>query len=158
MRQGLDANGDDAADAPGQSTGVDFGRGQSVDLAFAPGATTVIAFSLDGAETDIRDRPDLAVSARDLTWRGGALEAMVHSLGSRPAVDGVLRLEDATGAVLAEAPVPELAAPNDLTPKRTTVRLQPPRGADLTGATVRLVLPEAEISAANNRAALPGRR
>ena len=157
LTQGVDADGDDAADAPGAARTLDFGRGQAVEATFAPGVTTVLEFRLAGPETDIRDRPDLALAARDVAWKGGALEATIHSLGSRPAPASRLRLEGADGAALAEADIPALDAPNDLKPKTTAVRLTPPRGADLTGARLRIVGAADEITQANNVVPVPGR-
>ncbi|PZO34901.1 MAG: hypothetical protein DCE92_11340, partial [Alphaproteobacteria bacterium] len=71
MRQGMDADGDDVADAPGEVARMEFGRDRVIDLEFAPGATTVIELRLDGPESDIRNRPDLALAASDVRWRGG---------------------------------------------------------------------------------------
>jgi len=155
IRQGVDANGDDAAEAPGEVALIAFGRDQAISLEFPPGLTTVIELALDGPATDVRDRPDLALSAANVIWRGGALEAVVHSLGSRPATGGLLRLEDARGGTLAEARIPDLAAPDDLLPRSVAVRLEPPAGSNLTGASLRVLLPEAEVSSANNRAPVP---
>ena len=102
-------------------------------------------------------RADLGVAERDLHWRGRRLEAVVHSLGSRPSTGAVARLEAADGRILAEASVPDLAAPDDLRAKTTTVRLSPPSGADLTGARLRIVSSAPEITDANNDAAVPAR-
>lgn len=157
LRQGVDADGDDVADTAGDARGLDFGRDLSTELTFAPGVTTVIDFALDGEEVDVRDRPDLAVADRDVRWAGGALEVTLHSLGSRPTPAARLVLEGADGAELAQAPVPPLAAPNDLRAKTAAIRLNPPRGATLTGARVRLASDQAEITATNNIAAVPAR-
>ena len=157
IRQGADANGDDAIDVAGAARTVEFGRDLGVELTFAPGVTTVIDLALAGAEADVRDRPDLALAAREIAWRRNALEVTVHSLGSRDAGAARLVLEGADGRVLAEASIPALAAPNDLKPKTATVRLTPPRGADLAGARVRIVSDAPEITGINNSAAVPSR-
>jgi hypothetical protein len=157
LTQGVDADGDDAADGTTAGRSVDFGQGLGVDLTFPPGVTTAIDLVLDGPEIDVRDRPDLGIGPRDLTWRRGGLEVVVHSIGSRDAGPAKLVLEAADGRVLAEGAIPALAAPNDLKPKTATVRLAPPRGADLTGARVRIVSEAAEITTGNNSAAVPPR-
>ena len=157
LTQGVDAEGDDAAEQTTASRSVDFGQGFGVDLTFPPGVTTVIDLALDGPEIDVRDRPDLGIGPRDLTWRRGGLEVVVHSIGSRDAGPAKLVLEAADGRILAEGAIPALAAPNDLKPKTATVRLAPSRGADLTGARVRIVSEAAEITTGNNSAAVPPR-
>jgi hypothetical protein len=157
LSQGADATGDDAIDAPSSARAVDFGQGASLDLTFPPGVTTVIELALDGPEVDVRDRPDLGLGARDLNWRRGALQVTVHSIGSRDAGPARLVLEDAGGRTLAETAIPALDAPTDLKPKTATLRLSPPRGADLTGARVRIVSDAAEITSNNNSAAVPPR-
>jgi len=157
LRDGVDADGDDIRDADAAGTTVDFGRDQSLDLVFAPGVATVVDLALEGDEIDIRDRPDLAIADRDVRWAGGALDVTIHSLGSRPAPASQLVLEGADGALLAQATVLPLAAPEDLKAKTTTVRLNPPRDADLIGARVRLTSDDPEITQTNNQAAVPAR-
>ena len=157
FRQGLDADGDDRADAAGRSNTVDFGRDRTLRLSFPPSVTTVVDLTLDGEAQDVTARADLGVDERDLRWRNGRLEAVVHSLGSRPATGAIARLEAADGHVLAEATVPDLPAPNDLRAKTATIRLSPPTGADLTGVRLRIVSTTPEITDANNDAAVPAR-
>ena len=157
LRQGADADGDDEADAAGPAQAFDFGRDRPLRLSFPPAMTTVLDLALESEAQDVTARPDLGVADRDLRWRGGRLEATVHSLGSRPSAGAVARLEAADGRVLAEAAVPGLAPPDDLRAKTATVRLSPPSGANLAGARLRLVSPDPEITEANNDAAVPAR-
>ncbi|MGQ2991729.1 MAG: LamG-like jellyroll fold domain-containing protein, partial [Brevundimonas sp.] len=157
VRQGLDADGDDGIDDATAGSTHDFGKGSDLSFSFAPGVTTVIELALDGAEVDVRDRPDLGLAPRDVVWRGGALDATIHSLGSRDAGAAKLVLEGADGRLLAEAAIPALAAPNDLKAKTAKVRITPPRGASLTGARLRVLFDGAEIALDNNSAAVPAR-
>lgn len=157
VRQGVDTDGDDRIDGAASPSGRDFGKGSGLTFSFAPGVTTVLELALDGAEVDVRDRPDLGLATRDVVWRGGALETTIHSLGSRDAGAAKLVLEGADGRILAEAAVPALTAPNDLKAKTARVRITPPRGASLTGARLRILYDGAEIALDNNSAALPAR-
>lgn len=157
LTQGRDADGDDAADAASEVRTLDFGRGQSVDVTFAPGVTTILEFALRGPEQDMRARPDLALAARDVVWKGRTLQVTVHSLGSRSTPTATLRLEGADGAVLAETAIPSLDAPNDLYPKTTVARLTPARAADLSGARLRVSSGTDEITLSNNTAPVPTR-
>ena len=155
--QGIDADGDDLADSASPARTIAFGRDQTLELVFAPGVTTVLDMKLQGAEVDIRDRPDLALAARDLRWKGDTLEAVIHSLGSRASSAARLQLVAPDGRILAEADIPPLAAPNDLRARATTIRLRVPRGVDLQGGRIRIVSPVEEITASNNSAPLPPR-
>ena len=85
------------------------------------------------------------------------MEATIHSLGSRDAGAAKLVLEGADGRALAETAIPALAAPNDLKAKTARLRITPPRGANLTGARLRIVFDGAEIATDNNSAAVPAR-
>jgi len=158
VSQGLDADGDDRAEAT-EARELAFGSGQSTIATFAPGAATVLEFGLVGAEVDARSRPDAAIAARDVVRERRGLKVRVHSLGSRPTPAGRVVLESATGAELASAPFPSLAAPDDLIPRTAAVRLAVPRSAALSGAVVRIRLDGApeEITLSNNTALVPER-
>jgi hypothetical protein len=88
---------------------------------------------------------------------GADVEVTVHSLGAVDTPVGEATLEDAQGRVLATVAIPATAAPTDLLPKTTRVRLRAPNGARVRGASVRVRLPGnvPEITQLNNRAAVP---
>ncbi|MES1971160.1 MAG: LamG-like jellyroll fold domain-containing protein [Pseudomonadota bacterium] len=139
---------------PSGTSEVALERSASVPLTFAPGETRLdFALVSPGIPTD--QRADLGIGADDIAVRKGGLAVTVHSLGAIDAAGGRLSVEDATGAVLAEMTVPPLAAPRDLSPKTTVLRLALPAGA----ARVRVALAGGapETTLRNNVVALPPR-
>ena len=114
-------------------------------------------FKLTSAPSDVRARPDIGIAASDLRWTGRNLTVTVHSLGAASAQAGRVILEAADGRILAQTTLPALDAPNDLRAKTVNVALTVPRNADLTGAVVRVILSEDELTLTNNHAAVPSR-
>jgi hypothetical protein len=157
MTGGVDANGDDKADAP-TSQSVELETGSAVLVSFAPRQTTVLEFSLEQAATSTWERPDVGLDPEDVRLARGSAQVTVHSLGGVAAQDGQVILEDASGQVLARAAFGPLPAPTDLLPKTREVRLALPRGFTPAGARVRLQLDGRvkEITQRNNVVALGG--
>lgn len=157
MSQGIDTNGDDKADTSIDTRTIRFGDGIGTDVQFAPRQTKVLEFTLAGDEIETRNRPDIAIASRDLSWDRQGLKVKVHSLGSQPTPTGRARLLDADGKVLAEAPIPALAAPNDLLAKTADILI--PVGKGQQGVRVELVLDgdPVEITDTNNQAQVPQR-
>ncbi|MFJ6023111.1 LamG-like jellyroll fold domain-containing protein [Brevundimonas sp. NPDC092305] len=154
LSQGGDADGDDRADVPQTGT-IDFGPDDAVSVTLAPGAS-VLEFALEEAGTPMATRPDVGIGLADILRRGDAVSVTVHSLGGVATPSGRVRVEGPDGVVFAEGPFGPIAAPEDLTPKTTVVRLRLPRSIP-ADARVRLMLdgdPE-EISRANNIVRLP---
>lgn len=81
----------------------------------------------------------------------------MHSLGHADAPAGFVVLEDARGKELARGAFPALAAPRDLQPITTQVRLPLTNAANLKTAQVRVVTESnaPEITDLNNNLALP---
>ncbi|MEO8114220.1 MAG: LamG-like jellyroll fold domain-containing protein [Phenylobacterium sp.] len=150
MSLGVDANGDDRADAPEART-VPFEKSASLAVTFAPRQTTVLEFELVKAGPPVETRADLGIGVEDLKRSGRSLQVTVHSLGAVDAPAGSVVVEDASGKALARAATPPLTAPKDLKPKTAVVRLAAPAG----GVRVRLVLPTPEITQLNNSVPLP---
>jgi hypothetical protein len=157
MTSGVDANGDDVADAAIQSRTVPLEKSGSVELSFPPRQTTVLTFELEKAGPPTETRPDLGVGPDDIARSGRSLSVTVHSLGAQDAPAGVVRVLDGAGKTIAEAKVPALKAPRDLTPKTALVKLTLPPGFDARGARVVVALPDGvrEITQLNNSVALP---
>ncbi|MBO9546363.1 LamG-like jellyroll fold domain-containing protein [Caulobacter sp.] len=151
LSEGVDANGDDKADAPTQRSVV-LERSAGIDIVLPPGQTTVLDLALDTAWEDPSTRPDIGVGTDDLRLTKGRLTATVHSLGSKPAPAGTLVLETAVGATIASAPIPPLPSAADLTPKTVEVRLNLPAKAAPGDYRVRLKLEGdvREVTQANN--------
>ena len=156
MTSGVDANGDDRADAP-QSWTVPLEKSSSVDVVFAPRQTTVMTFDLAKAGPPTEGRADIGIGADDVRLAGRSLQVTVHSLGAMDAPAGSLTIEDADGKVVAHGATPPLKAPRDLKPKTAVVRLSLPVGFDPKGARVRVALPDGvrEVTQLNNVVGLP---
>lgn len=156
VAQGLDANDDDAPDGETLTQNVELERSGSVELIFTPHATTVVTLKLVEKGTPVWARPDLGIGREDVALKGRKVTVIVHSLGAVDVQATTVALVDASGKTLATAAVPALKAPTDLLPKRVTVTLDLPAGADAKGASV-VLNPEAtlkEITRVNNRVKL----
>jgi hypothetical protein len=149
VRQGPDADGDDRPDRA-ETLIVPFGPGDPLPVVLAPGAT-VLELALSEAGPAMTTRPDVAIGLTDLTTRGQRLTVTVHSLGAVASPPGRVILESARGAVLAEAALPALPAPDDLRPRVQPVTLSLPTAVP-AGSRVRLILDgePPEISRQNN--------
>ena len=110
MTSGVDADGDDKADAP-QTRSVPLEKSASVDVTFAPRQTTVLEFDLAKAGQPVEGRADLGVGLDDLKLSARAMQVTVHSLGAQDAPAGKVWVEDAAGKVIARAATPPLKAP-----------------------------------------------
>jgi hypothetical protein len=156
MTSGVDANGDDRADAP-QSRTVSLEKSSSVDVVFAPRQTTVMTFDLAKAGPPTEGRADIGIGADDVKLAGRSLQVTVHSLGALDAPAGSLTIEDAAGKVVAHVATPPLKAPRDLKPKTAVVRLSLPVGFDPKSARIRVALPDGvrEVTQLNNVVGLP---
>ena len=127
-----------------------FERSTSVPLTFAPHKTTMVNFELVTPEAAPQDRPDIGIGTGDVDIAGGRLTLTVHGMGHVDSPAGTASLLDARGKVLATAPVPAIAAPDDLEPKTATVSLPMQPGA----VRVRVSLGVQEITLLNNEVAL----
>jgi hypothetical protein len=157
MTSGLDADGDNRADAPAPSRDVRLERGLGTDLVLPPRQTIVFDFALAEAADDPSTRADIGVSAEDLAIRGKRLSVRVHSLGARPTPSGRVSLTDKSGRVIATAAFPPLEAPATmLQPHGHVVTMPLNRNARKGSLTVAVTLDgnPAEVTQANNHASL----
>ena len=152
ITQGVDTNNDDVADGAVATSTAVFERTKSVELTFPPRATTVLTFKLKTPGTPYWQRPDLGIDPQDVTARGREVHVKVHSIGSVAAPATTIAVRDASGHILATAPVPALAAPVDLLPKIAEVSLTLPAGTSTAGLSVELDPDHAlnEITTRNN--------
>ncbi|MFJ6024636.1 LamG-like jellyroll fold domain-containing protein [Brevundimonas sp. NPDC092305] len=153
---GVDADGDDTADAPSTRT-IDFGPNASESLTFAPGVATVLTFELAEAGQPVSTRPDVGLDPQDVAGSGRDLRVTIHGLGAVDSPAGEVIVEDASGREVVRGAFPALAAPLDLQPKTTTVALRLPSGVSRQGLRVRLALAgdPLEIARTNNQVVLP---
>ena len=87
MRQGVDTDGDDKADAALRTASLRFERTAEAELRFAPAATTVITLKQKSKGTPYRQRPDWGIGPDDVKLEGATVKVRVHSLGSVAARD-----------------------------------------------------------------------
>jgi hypothetical protein len=154
MTQGVDANGDDAADGTPAAKEVKLERSGSVEVTFPPRATTVLTFKLKTPGTPYWQRADVGIGADDVRVEGGQAHVTVHSLGTVDAPGSTLRVLDASGKEIGRAGVPAMKGVADLTPVRTEVAVPLPGGA--AAASVVIDGPGEEITQRNNRVVLEG--
>lgn len=134
-----------------------FEKSAAIDIDFPAGRTTVLQLERIAATTPVELRPDLGIGYGDVRVTADAIEVTVHSLGHADAPAGFVVLEDARGKELARATFPASAAPRDLQPITTQVRLPLTNAANLKTAHLRVVtegnIPE--ITDLNNKFTLP---
>jgi hypothetical protein len=158
ITQGIATDGGDDATSAIETHEEAFERSRSVDLTFAPRATTILTFRLKTPGTPYWARPDLGISREDIAVEPGghALQVTVHSLGSVPAPATRVGFRDAQGRLVATAEVGPLEAPVDLFPRTAAVRLALPDGVTADGGSVEIDPDHAleEITTLNNRVSL----
>lgn len=130
-------------------------RSAGTRVTFAAGTTTVLDFALVTPGTPVDQRADLGIGTDDVVVKGRSVTVTVHSLGATDTTGGTAALVDATGSIVAQVPIKPLAAPLDLRPRTTTVKLAISAGVR-TPLSVRVALPgnAPEITQANNSVAL----
>jgi hypothetical protein len=156
ITQGIDADNNDAADQVTETRAVNFGRTNTVDLTFAPRATTVLTFKLKTPGTPYWSRPDWGIGKDDVKVSGNEVKVTLHSLGSVETPSGVVSLMDASGKAIASLAIPAMKAPVNLDPQRLDLTFKVLQGVDLKGATIVIDpdLKTEEITRMNNRVGL----
>jgi hypothetical protein len=150
--QGIDTNDDDTADGSIETRSALFERTRSIELTFAPHATTVLTFKLKSPGKPYWQRPDLGIDPQDVEVRGNEVRVTVHSLGSVGAPESEIVLRDHAGRAIATGKIPAIEAPLDLRPKTVEVLLKLPGETAVAGATVEIDPGHAltEITTLNN--------
>jgi len=158
VTRGVDANGDNRADAASPAGTVRLERGLATPLSFPPGQTVVYDFTLDQRAADPATRPDIGISADDLVRRGATLTLRVHGLGAVATPPGRVTVTDASGRSLGGARFGALAPPSDLLPKTHNVRVRlAGRSVGSLNVAVTLDGDPDEVTRANNQAILEAR-
>jgi len=156
--QGIDTNGDDAADTEITERTETFERQLPVTFTFAPMCYTIITAKLETPGVPYFERCDLGITEEDIVMMPHALQVRVHSLGAVPSEDTTIALRDPSGKIVRTAPIRWLPAPDQLFPITWEVSV-PVWGidSDFAGWTVEID-PENklhEITRANNIAMIP---
>lgn len=138
ITSGIDTDGDDLADKSRATRTDVFERSRSVEVTFAPGATTVLTFKLMTPGRPYWARPDLGIDPEDVVVRDRELQVTVHSLGGVTSPETSVVLLDPTGRARAKAILPALPAPVELQSQTATVTLRLPEGLVPRGCTVEI--------------------
>jgi hypothetical protein len=136
VTQGIDTNNDDVADGPTETSEPEFGRSQSIEIKLPPRATTILTLKLKTPGTPYWSRPDLGISAADISRQADGVHVRVHSLGSVAAPPSMVVLRDTAGQIIDTVQTPAIAAPNDLQPKTAEIVLKDPQQRTLKGGRV----------------------
>ncbi|CEE35067.1 conserved hypothetical protein [Xanthomonas citri pv. citri] len=157
ITQGADRDGDGKLDSNAKTQEVAFEKSASIDIDFPAGRTTVLQLERIAESSPVELRPDLGIGHGDVRVTADAIEVTVHSLGHANAPAGFVVLEDAREKELARAAFPALAAPRDLRPITTQVRLPLANAANLKATQLRVITDNnvAEITDLNNKLPLP---
>ena len=155
FRTGPDRDGDDAADGSEREEVVVVARATAVPVSLPPGTVTVLELEQIERLDDIRQRPDLAITGREVSAADGVVSGVVHNIGAKPVSSYVVALADPNGRLRASKALGPLAAPTDLEPKRQSFRFEGVP-ADVGGWTVRVDPDDAvaEVFEGNNRCGL----
>ena len=154
-RLGPDANADHKIDRPTWTRSMRLGRYSLITIPLPPGRLQVLEARQTLRGEALETRADLAIGPRDvrLDSKAGAVRVTVHNVGSTDARSVAVHLLDAAGRRVAEAGIPLLRAPLDLTPKAKTVSLKIP--ADIARQIYLVSVDPAnrvpEITESNNR-------
>ena len=152
---GTDTDGDLKSDAAAAASVLEIARADSIEITFAPKATTIVELVQTEKLDPIFGLADLALAAREVQVDGLKLTGIVHNIGSADVEGAVVAVVDADGKEVVRGSLGPLPAPLDLVPRRRPFTLQLPRSV---GKGWRLVLdPDntvREIYEGNNQVAL----
>jgi hypothetical protein len=136
MVQGIDTDGDGAADGETAARTATFGREQTFSLELAPMRSTIVRMKLKGRGVRVTERPDLAIGRNDVRRQAGQVSVTVHNLGGAASKSAAAVLRDPAGNPVSRATVPALPGAGDLLPKTAEVVFSLPEGTDPQGYTV----------------------
>jgi hypothetical protein len=146
VRQGLDTNDDQQIDTNATEHVIHLERGQDIQLSFPPRKSAIVELELvEKAPSDYWERPDLGIGPQDVKIKGQQVSVRVHSLGAVSTPETSLELRNGSGKLIASLPVPALEAPLDLVPRWVDLKLEVPKGTDLSSGSIHLD-PEMKIN------------
>ncbi|MGB2821419.1 MAG: hypothetical protein WBF17_10585, partial [Phycisphaerae bacterium] len=130
LRVGPDGDNDDRMDEAGRTETLELLRASAVPLTLPAGQVTVVELEQAERLDDERLRADLALSPREVRIEAGSVRGVAHNIGSRKVESFEVALLDEEGKVRVRKSLGPLAAPLDLTVRRTPFTLAgPPAGA-----------------------------
>ncbi len=131
-------------------------RAAPIPLTLPPKAVTVVELVQTKKLEPEWERPDLALSPREVRVEGETVHGIAHNLGSRPVESFEAALLDSDGKVRARQTLGPLDAPLDLEPKLLPFHLDGlPRGAKGWSVVLDPDNRLPELFEGNNRAAVP---
>ena len=156
VRFGPDADQDDRIDEVEWEKALSLRRYSPVDLALTPRRLMLIEIDQTSKGDDLFSRPDLAITSQDAELDGDALTFVVHNVGSAPASNVTVEVQDRSGKSVQTFEIPKLEAPLDLHPRRVSLTL---KGGRRLGPLTAIVDPAdriPEICEENNQALFGG--
>jgi hypothetical protein len=124
MSVGIDENGDDQIDTVAYRKQVEVIRGNPVALDLPARKVTVITLKQKAKLDPIEERADLALSPKEIVVKDGAVEGVLHNIGTKDVMNAVAALVDAKGEVVSKVSFLKVEAPWDLEPRRMNFRLE----------------------------------
>ena len=144
VTQGVDTNNDDVADGETETSEPEFGRSQSIEFKLPPRTTTILTLKLKVPGTPYWSRPDLGISAADISRQADGVHVRVHSLGAVTAPPSMVVLSDKDNKPIDVVQTPAIPAPTDLQPKTVEIILKDPQLRTLKGGRV-AIFPNKEL-------------
>ena len=123
VRWGPDANDDGEIDAVESSELLNLARMDEVPVHLPPRKLMIVELEQKRALDSIFERPDLALSARDVTMIPGGVQVRVHNIGAAPAEDVVVTAYAEDGTPVDRETIPLIEAPSDLVPRHVDIAL-----------------------------------
>jgi len=155
IREGPDRDQNGVHDGPAESRQVELARYGTVSLSIPARTLWLVTCRQLTSLDDIRQRPDLAVSAEDARYdaRNGVLTVVVHNIGAKATGPFALRVTSGGKTLLEEKALGSLDAPADLSPKTVELRLTNLKGEENAVLTIHLDPDDrlSEITEVNNR-------
>lgn len=118
LRISVEANGDDQIDLPVLEQESEVLRATPISLTLPPKVATVVELLQAKRLEPEWERPDLALSPREVRFEGNTFHGIVHNLGSRTVESFDVVLLDSEGQERARKTLGPLEAPLDLVPRR----------------------------------------
>ncbi|HBE39625.1 MAG TPA: hypothetical protein DDW27_00155, partial [Bacteroidales bacterium] len=136
---GIDTDDDQKPDTDLVESSVNLGRGEKLDLTFAPRKYTIISLDLkESSGQGYWDLPDIAIGKEGITVSENEITVRVHNIGAIISPEAAIVVTDSEGIKIGSALVPSIQAPVDLKPRRTDIKISIPSGTGHTAAKIEL--------------------
>lgn len=150
---GADTDDDGIIDADAtEKTIVLKERVNQIDLQVPSRKLLVVAIEQIKSASQTRAAADLAVAARDISFKNGVVKVNVHNVGNITANNITVELWSGNKKITARK-IDHIEAPNDLKPRSKAIDFNLPDGKPVKTISVRVFAKQPEITTLNNTAA-----